>query len=63
MVTPQIILTRAYKGFESGLDYMMRRDNRRIIATVQRHNEKYDEIRDENYTGRCSLNGKNCLQV
>ena len=41
-------LTRATKGFESGLDYMMRRDNSKHIQQFKDTMEKMDVIRDEN---------------
>jgi hypothetical protein len=41
-------LTRATKGFEAGVDYMMRRDTMQRPTTVQGHYEKIDVIRDEN---------------
>jgi hypothetical protein len=41
-------LTRATKGFESGLDYMMRRDNNKDIQQFKDTMKKMDAIRDEN---------------
>jgi len=41
-------LTRATKGFESGLDYMMRRDNNKDIQQFKDTMKKMDVIRDEN---------------
>jgi radical SAM protein with 4Fe4S-binding SPASM domain len=41
-------LTRATKGFESGLDYMMRRDNNKDIQQFKDTMKKMDMIRDEN---------------
>jgi len=43
-------LTRATKGFESGLDYMMRRDNSKDIQQFKDHMHKLDVIRDEKIT-------------
>jgi hypothetical protein len=45
---PQDNLTRATKGFESGLDYMMRRDNSKDIQQFKDSMQKLDSIRDEN---------------
>ena len=41
-------LTRATKGFESGLDYMMRRDNSKDMQQFKDTMKKMDVIRDEN---------------
>jgi hypothetical protein len=41
-------LTRATKGFESGLDYMMRRDNFKDIQQFKDSMKRIDDIRDEN---------------
>lgn len=41
-------LTRATKGYESGLDYMMRRDNNKDIQQFKDTMKKLDAIRDEN---------------
>ena len=41
-------LTRATKGFESGLDYMMRRDNSKDLQQFKDTMKKLDVIRDEN---------------
>jgi radical SAM protein with 4Fe4S-binding SPASM domain len=41
-------LTRATKGFESGLDYMMRRDNSKDMQQFKDTMKKMDAIRDEN---------------
>ena len=41
-------LTRATKGFESGLDYMMRRDNSKDLQQFKDSMKKLDVIRDEN---------------
>jgi hypothetical protein len=41
-------LTRATKGFESGLNYMMRRDNNKDIQQFKDTMKKMDVIRDEN---------------
>jgi hypothetical protein len=41
-------LTRATKGYESGLDYMMRRDNNKDIQQFKDTMKKLDSIRDEN---------------
>ena len=41
-------LTRATKGFESGLDYMMRRDNSKDMQQFKDTMKKMDDIRDEN---------------
>ena len=41
-------LTRATKGFESGIDYMMRRDNSKDIQQFKDTMQKLDKIRDEN---------------
>lgn len=40
-------LTRATKGFESGLDYMMRRDNFQHINQFKNEMKKLDDIRSE----------------
>ena len=45
---PQDNLTRATKGFESGLDYMMRRDNFKNIEEFKLGMKKIDDIRNEN---------------
>jgi radical SAM protein with 4Fe4S-binding SPASM domain len=45
---PQDHLTRATKGFESGLDYMMRRDNFKNIEEFKAGMKKLDDIRNEN---------------
>ena len=45
---PQDHLTRATKGFESGLDYMMRRDNFNHFHKFKDGMQKLDAIRDEN---------------
>ena len=45
---PQDHLTRATKGFESGLDYMMRRDNFKNIEEFKSGMKKLDDIRNEN---------------
>ena len=44
---PQDHLTRATKGFESGLDYMMRRDNSKDMQQFKDTMKKMDVIRDE----------------
>jgi MoaA/NifB/PqqE/SkfB family radical SAM enzyme len=44
---PQDHLTRATKGFESGLDYMMRRDNFKNIEEFKSGMKKIDDIRNE----------------
>ena len=41
-------LTRATKGYESGIDYMMRRDNARDLQQFKDAMKKLDMIRDEN---------------
>jgi radical SAM protein with 4Fe4S-binding SPASM domain len=41
-------LTRATKGFQSGLDYMMRRDNFKKIEEFKAGMKKLDDIRNEN---------------
>tara|TARA_B100000401_G_C52629499_1_gene635288 strand:+ start:116 stop:865 length:750 start_codon:yes stop_codon:yes gene_type:complete len=41
-------LTRATKGFESGLDYMMRRDNFKRLDEFKSGMKKLDDIRNEN---------------
>ena len=41
-------LTRATKGFESGLDYMLRRDNSKDLQQFKDTMKKLDVIRDEN---------------
>ena len=41
-------LTRATKGFESGLDYMMRRDNHKDLQQFKNTMKKLDNIRNEN---------------
>ena len=41
-------LTRATKGFESGLDYMMRRDNFKRLDEFKGGMKKLDDIRNEN---------------
>jgi radical SAM protein with 4Fe4S-binding SPASM domain len=45
---PQDKLTRATKGFESGIDYMMRRDNFKDIQQFKDGMKKIDDIRKEN---------------
>jgi radical SAM protein with 4Fe4S-binding SPASM domain len=45
---PQDHLTRATKGFQSGLDYMMRRDNFKNIEEFKSGMKKLDDIRNEN---------------
>ncbi len=45
---PQDHLTRATKGFQSGLDYMMRRDNFKKIEEFKSGMKKLDDIRNEN---------------
>lgn len=45
---PQDHLTRATKGFQSGLDYMMRRDNFEQIEEFKSGMKKLDDIRNEN---------------
>jgi hypothetical protein len=45
---PRDHLTRATKGFESGLDYMMRRDNSRDLLQFKDTMRRMDDIRDEN---------------
>lgn len=45
---PHDHLTRATKGFESGLDYMMRRDNFKKIEEFKLGMKKLDDIRNEN---------------
>ena len=40
-------LTRASKGFESGIDYMMRRDNHKHIDQFKTEMQRLDNIRDE----------------
>ena len=45
---PQDHLTRATKGFESGLDYMMRRDNFTHFHKFKDGMQKLDAIRNEN---------------
>ena len=45
---PQDHLTRATKGFESGIDYMMRRDNHSHIEQFKHEMKRLDDIREEN---------------
>jgi hypothetical protein len=45
---PKDHLTRATKGYESGLDYMMRRDNYKSIGDFKSGMKKLDDIRNEN---------------
>ena len=45
---PQDHLTRATKGFQSGLDYMMRRDKFEQIEDFKSGMKKLDDIRNEN---------------
>ena len=45
---PQDHLTRATKGFQSGLDYMMRRDRFEQIEDFKSGMKKLDDIRNEN---------------
>jgi len=45
---PKDHLTRATKGFQSGLDYMMRRDNFIHIDQFKKNMKKIDDIRNEN---------------
>jgi hypothetical protein len=40
-------LTRATKGFQSGIDYMMRRDNYEHIDQFKSWMKRLDDIRDE----------------
>jgi hypothetical protein len=40
-------LTRATKGFESGLDYMMRRDNSKDLGHFKDTMQRMDDIRNE----------------
>jgi hypothetical protein len=47
MVASTDHLTRATKGFESGLDYMMRRDNFKDIQQFKDSMKRIDDIRDE----------------
>jgi hypothetical protein len=47
---PRDSLTRATKGFESGIDYMMRRDNYKDIQQFKEGMKKLDTIRDESIT-------------
>jgi hypothetical protein len=47
-LNPQDHLTRATKGFQSGLDYMMRRDNFKNIEEFKSGMKKIDDIRNEN---------------
>ena len=44
---PQDILTRATKGFESGLDYMLRRDNSDKFEEFKTGMKRLDTIRNE----------------
>ena len=44
---PQDILTRATKGFESGLDYMLRRDNSDKFEEFKTGMKRLDKIRNE----------------
>jgi radical SAM protein with 4Fe4S-binding SPASM domain len=44
---PQDHLTRATKGFQSGIDYMMRRDNYKDFQQFKDGMSKIDKIRDE----------------
>jgi hypothetical protein len=44
---PRDHLTRATKGFESGLDYMMRRDNFKDIQQFKDSMKRIDDVRDE----------------
>ena len=39
---------QATKGFESGLDYMMRRDNHKDLQQFKNTMKKLDNIRNEN---------------
>lgn len=41
-------LTRATKGFQSGIDYMMRRDNHEHIDQFKSWMKRLDDLRDEN---------------
>jgi radical SAM protein with 4Fe4S-binding SPASM domain len=45
---PQDHLTRATKGFQSGIDYMMRRDNYKDFQQFKDGMSKIDKIRNEN---------------
>ena len=47
---PQDSLTRATKGFESGLDYMMRRDNSKDLGQFKQGMDRIDRIRKESIT-------------
>ena len=42
-------LTRATKGYESALDYMMRRDKTDKLPLFFQNTRRYDEIRNENF--------------
>jgi len=43
-------LTRASKGFQSGLDYLFRRDKTEHLQQFFIETRKYDKIRNENFT-------------
>jgi len=45
---PNDKLTRATKGFQAGIDYMMRRDNSKNIEEFKSGMKKLDDIRNEN---------------
>lgn len=45
---PQDDLTRATKGFESGLDYMLRRDNSKDLSQFKSGMDRLDKVRSEN---------------
>ena len=47
---PRDSLTRATKGFESGLDYMMRRDNSKDFDQFKQGMDGIDKIRNESIT-------------
>ena len=47
---PKDQLTRATKCFESGIDYMMRRDNSKDLQQFKDSMKKLDVIRNENVT-------------
>ena len=48
MATSERSSHKGNKGFESGLDYMMRRDNSKDLQQFKDSMKKLDIIRDEN---------------
>jgi hypothetical protein len=47
-LSSQDSLTRATKGFESGIEWMMKSDNQHHLDLFFQNTRKYDKIRNEN---------------